>query len=396
MRKGNKSKVLMIVLALSLALNAFALAAAADDPGFEVLFDFEELPDVDETAIEEVQLDEDINPISVDALEADDEVTVLADDEEGQNVVPGNIITYNGKMYKIPNEAPNLITNGTFENQPTIITGYSSNTDVMILDGNGSYSWSESAAHTGTRGLRITGDGANWIYRHEQNKGKLYVYSCWVKLEGNANFDNGYRHIAGTQASFDQGGSYYIEIGRDIPITGGWQQIFVVYRCGDTTKFSNFFKLVGSGAINVDDMVLYEIEEVDETITVDGGYAVNMETFDIYEDEIPEGGDYYFVISYSNKTPYRYNVTGVVAVMKDDKLEKIYTYDQISSAGSLVGGALQPKAGEIFLEVSVPKDADMSRYSFVSYVTEQGNPFGMFGIPSDSNPFVINGKGHQR
>lgn len=385
----------MIVLALSLALNAFAMAAIADDPGFEVQFDdFEELPDNDETAIEEVQIDEDFNPFAADVLEAEDEVTVLADDEEGQNVVPGNIITYDGKMYKIPDGASNLIVNGNFESQPAITTTYSDSTNVMILTG-AEYSWTAGSAHTGNYGLRIANEGANWIYRYEQTMGKTYVYSCWVKFDGDANFDNSYRHIAGTQANFDSGGNYYIEIGRDIEITGGWQQIFVVYQCGDTTRFSNYFKLTGSGALNIDDMVLYEVEEVDETITVEGGYAVNMDTFDIYEDEIPEGGDYYFVISYANKTPYRYNITGVVAVMKDDKLEKIYTYDQISSAGSLVGGTLEPKAGEIYLEISVPSDADMSRYSFISYVTEQGNPFGLFGIPSDSNPFVMNGKGHQ-
>lgn len=390
MRKGNKLRVLVFALVLGLALNGSVLAVNAWDGDLDVVYETEEL--VNEAAVEEVIPDAAAEE-TVGVLSADDSVEVLAVDEVGQNIVPGNIIQYNGMLFRIPNGARNLINNGDFENTPAITTDGS--TDVMIINGGANYEWAESAAHTGSHGLRVTGDGT-WIYRHDQTKGKLYVYSCWYKLEGNANFNDGYRHIAGTVANFDGGDSYYNEIGRGIAATGGWQQLFVVYRCGDTTRFSNYTGINGgTGAICMDDMVLYEIEEVEETITVNGGSMVNWDDFSFYTETFPTAGKYVFIINYTNETPFAYNLTGVVAVMKNNQLVHLYTLDQTSVVGSVVGGALRPRSGELQIEIDVPDDGDISEYSCMSYIVERGNPFAMFGLPGDANPFVMTGAAQQ-
>lgn len=385
MRKGNKLKAITFALALSMVLNGSVFAVNAWDGDLDVVYDAEEL--VNETLLEEVP-DADVTEDAVSLLEADALAEVMAVDEDGQDVVPGNIITYDGRLFKIPEGARNLVTNGDFEVQPSITT--SGDTDVMILNGGATGTWTESAAHSGSHGLRITGTGT-WIYRHEQTKGKIYVYSCWYKLEGNANFDDGYRHIAGTVANFDGGDVYYNEIGRGVPATGGWQQLLVVYRCGDGTRFSNYTGMIGgTGAICMDDMVLYEIEEVEETITVDGGSMMNLDTFEEFTEDFPASGDYVYIINYTNETPFAYNLTGVVAIMKNNQLVRIYTLDQRSVVGSVSNGNLRPRSDSIQMEIQIP-EGDVSQYSCMAYIVERGKPFAMFGLPGAGNPVIING-----
>ncbi|MCH5186774.1 MAG: S-layer homology domain-containing protein [Oscillospiraceae bacterium] len=385
MRKGNKSKALIAVLALALALNMFPAAFAAG-PVLETELEFE--PAVDESEIlapeigePEIDLPEEE---AVAELSADGVASVMAvGDEEGVSIQPGMLFQYGDRYFRVNNSATNIFNgggaNGGFDSK-AVINGESSNQDVL---------YSNTAVWDATEGHDAPGCLA-WstgqvIWRHTFDTNKYYVMSAWYKFEGNINLNDGQRHLAGAN-DVETDSVHSNEIGRNRSITGGWQQEFFVFNGirQSNGQFMYVQVVDNGGTLYLDDVVIYEVEEIKAQLTING-HTLESESGDSYNvaagETIPAPGTYYHLIRYENELPNEYLLTGVVVLNKDDKLEKIFTVNTKTGRGTFSDTGMVAASGTVDIMFEIPEDEDVSHYSYTAFLTDRDKPFAILGTP---------------
>ncbi|MGN1097633.1 MAG: hypothetical protein ACI4SS_01910 [Clostridia bacterium] len=398
MRRGNRTKRIVALLTVALALNAFAFAPAAQqeelvNEELELVQNFTEIPN--ETA-EEISEPDAEEPQEIEAAEDADEVFALevgdvslqAADDVGQTVLPGKVIKYGGKMYEV--KGSNYVSrggaDGTFEVNPGDGLLGTERTDNIIMDGSISYNWTTDEAHSGERSLAIWGAGGHFIWRHAFSSDKLYVYSMWFKFDDGANLSNGDRHIAGA-IDVETGSMHYNELGRVTDITGGWQQDLCVFRGSNDDKFV-YYTPANDSRIYIDDFVVYEVEEITPfEIT---SYRLEDYDWNVY-DEIPGPGEYYHYINYVSSVDEERDVTLVFAMFKDGKLESITTESVRIEAATLANGVLTKRRNSVMHKFVIPEGRDVSNLSYMAYLVENNDPFEIMGDVSDNNPAVVAG-----
>lgn len=413
MRKGNKSKLLIAVLAFALALNAFCFAGMASE-GFEVVLDFEEVPGDNEIAAAEelVPMEEEVFaveeiPAEEETPAEEEEAVVMASaasenggisleaDSTGQDISPESIFVYNGSLYKVTGKVNIVSAGGGFDTKPSILpSGTSSDTkDSFINSVDGAVEYDSTEGHTDPGCLKWSNGVLIW--RHAFETGKLYVYSVWYKFTGTADLYDSQRQLAG--ANDVAGGTHYNTLTNDGTET--WQQDWCVFK-GDSSEYKFLYaQLTGSGTIYIDDFYIYEVEEYTESLSVDSHFLErqsDMQIFDVPSEGIPSAGEYYHVINYTNVNVVEYPVTGVVALMKDGKLVKIFASSTRTVRGRLDGTTIKPASGTIDIWFEIPElgeGEDISQYSYIAYVVNEGNPFGILGSPSEKNAAVVYGNG---
>lgn len=405
MRKGNKSKALIAVLALALALNGFTAAFAAG-PVLETALEFE--PAVDESEILAPEIDEpeidfpEEEPVA--ELSADGAVSVLAaGDEEGVSIQPGTLFQYGDRYFRVSNSADNIFngggSNGGFDSKP-VINGESSNKDVLYSN---TAVWNSTEGHDAPGCLAWTTGQVIW--RHDFEATKYYVMSAWYKFEGNINLNDGQRHLAGAN-DVETDSVHSNEIGRNRTATGGWQQEFFVF---NGIKQSNgqfmYLQVVDNGGtLYLDDVVIYEVEEIKAQLTING-HTLESESGDSYNvasgATIPAPGTYYHLIRYENELPNEYLLTGVVVLYKDDKLEKIFTVNTKTGRGTFSDTGMVAASGTVDIMFEIPEGEDISHYRYTAFLTERDNPFAVLGTPRTTasgsnavNPVFVYGEGY--
>ena len=136
MRKGNKAKALIAVLALALALNAFSFAYASEVPQLEAEYVFEDLPEIEPVTDIETPQEEDAAVV----LNAGDEVIPFAAVDDGVNVVPGAVIKYGERYFRVSGET-NLVNGGGASTTPPAVCRIPS--------------WAASSTMSATRAIRL-------------------------------------------------------------------------------------------------------------------------------------------------------------------------------------------------------------------------------------------------
>lgn len=400
MRKGNKSKVLMVVLALALALSTLSIAYA--DGGLVDMAEFEEVlneavavPDVDEPAQEPVIEEPADEVVELAALDGEVELEAAVD-EDGITLTPGRIFVYNDRLFKVLDNAENIVKNGDFNNKVDILASGDTNiADTFLIPGESSTSdlaWADGVGRNGSGALVYT--YGTFCWRHKFSSTKTYAMSIWYKLEGSTiNFYGGQRGIAGA-IDATTGLVHTNEIGASRPITGGWQQDFVVFHGDDAIIRFLYAQIEGSGTVYVDDFYIYEVEEYAESIGIDSHYLENSADNSIVEVpniSIEQPGKYYHIINYTNYNIIEYPVTGVVAVMKDGALYKLFSTNTRTVRGYLIDGTVEEASGSIDIpfEIKLQPGEDISQYSYIAYMVNEGNPFSIIGKPQDNNAVVV-------
>ncbi len=390
MRNSTSTKLIVALLAFVLAFNVGVFAQAdGDDVG--MVFDFVDAPNELE---DEVAVDFGISDgLELPALEEDAEIMAV---NNGQVVAPGRVIEYNGRTYRVIGQQ-NMMTalgDGSFSSMPS---PYSTNSDrnvspdgTFISTNDGTIVTNDGHDAPGcfefTGGIVIWRCGASTF-----SSDKYYVYSGWFKFDKNADIVNGERKLAGT-TDVDTHSVHYNEIGRKIEKTGDWQQDFCVFNGNDDYRFL-YLQYTGSGAIRLDDMMIYEVEPI-PTFTIEGSPLLEeTDTWDVYTDYIPKSGvDYNYVIKYQSNVTKSSNLNGVLILFKDNKLYKISQSTAgmrtavITDAGELVSGE-----GAIPIPFTIDSGEDISRYSCLGYICDGDDPFNILGAASDSYPKLFTG-----
>lgn len=406
MRKGNKSKALIAVLALALALNVFAVAYAAG-PDLEAALEFE--PAVDESEILAPEIDEpeidatEEEPVA-ELADAQGEVTVLAaGDEEGTTIQPGMVFQYGERYFRIDAGATNIFNgggaNGGFDTAPSISEEAKSK---RVLYSN-TATWNTTEGHNAPGCLAWSAGQVIWRNDFETNK--YYVMSAWYKFEGNINLENGQRHLAGAH-DIGTDNVHTNEIGHNRERTGGWQQEFFVFSgvWQDNGQFMYLQVVDNGGTLYMDDVVIYEVEEIKAQLTI-SGHTLENESGDSYNvasgTTIPAPGTYYHLIRYENELPNEYLLTGVVLLYKDDKLEKIFTVNTKTGRGTFSDLGMVAASGTVDIMFEIPEGEDISAYRYTAFLTERDNPFAVLGGPRLTagnnmaiNPVFVYGEGY--
>ena len=377
--RRNKTKMIVALLAAVLVFN---MAAFAQVPGDEVEmeFDFVEVPNgLTEDVNVDIDIEYNVEP-DYDVEEA--EAALMAAAEEGQIIAPGKVITYNGKTYRIKENAVNIAGGmGGFDNRPEVAT--SGEVDTLIMD---AWNYNTTDGHDAPGCMELV--SGTFIWRHYFKNDTLYVYSAWWKVQGGFNFDDAQRQIEGAYDP-DTGASHVNEIGRNREITYGWQQDMAVFR-GNSGERRFLYVPVNGGSVLLDDVYIYEIEAI-EPLQINGYVVEDPSDWSEYT-TIPEAGkDYNFVISYiANVTdPIRFN--GIVAIFKDGKLVSIEQRQVNSRTATLIDGDLKSSVGTVSIPFAVPEGEDITRYSCIAYLGDTTNPFNVYGEASTSYAYVING-----
>lgn len=395
--------MLVMLLTLLLAFNAFGFAYAADG-GVELALEFEDVLSDDEIAQTEEsapkaedeivyeEIEEDVSAV-VEPAEAED--AELLDAAAGQNVAPGTIFVYNNTIYKIKDDAVNIVDqagDGSFTTAPSIYKDddTSTRTDHFI-------NTSQTASYDATEGHNAPGS-LKWssgvlIWRHTFETGKLYIYSMWYKFTGTADLDDSQRHLAG--ANDVAGGTHSNPLTNDGTET--WQQDWCVFEGNAGEDKFLYAQLSGSGEIYIDDFYIYEVEKYDAFQITSNQLErqSDLSVVSVPASGFSASGEYYHVVNYENLNVTDYTVTGVVALMKDDKLVKIFASSTRTNRGKVsVDGSITPAIGTVDIWFEIPEledGEDISQYSYMAYIVTEGNPFGILGSVSDENPVIVKG-----
>ncbi len=369
--RRNKTKLVIAILAAALALNSFAIVPYAEED-LEMVLDFKDAPD-------QLAVSEELGDVGLEATE----------DEVGQTVAPGKYISYNGRVFKVSENAVSFVTDGTFDTDPGITDDSNSSRTESFNFSSSSPTYVTTEGHDALGSVRID-PGNILIWRRSFESNKLYVYSAWFKLTGDAVFDDNQRHLAGA-IDIATGSSHNNELGRTVTKTGGWQQDMCVFNGAGTgeDRLAYLTNVGSNDPIYIDDFVIYEVEEV-EAIEVTG-HSMEDDDWNEY-DEIPAPGEYSHIIRYENNFTSVVALRGVVALFKDGKLVKIYTKDVNSRVGALADGNLSPGRGTVEIRFTVPEGEDVSAYSYVAYLCSPSNPFYIYGKASSTNAAVVYGK----
>lgn len=404
MRRGNKTKWLVALLTAALALNAFALApiagmdeAALDEA--ELVWDFDLVPNENLPAEEEIPEEAPLleENLSAEALSVDEAEVQAAADEEGQIILPGKVFEYNGKMYKIDENATNIMSGGgspSFDDSANFAS--SGEEDVLICGSGWQHNPTEGHViddpdNPGTPGCVQFSSGALWIWRHTFDPGKLYVMSMWYKFDNGANLDDGNR-IVRAALDVDTGSDHYVNIGKDSDPTGGWQQDLCVFNGASGERRCIYLIASGTGNVYWDDLYIFECSPI-ESMEITGHDLEDDDTFDAGFTEIPYPGRFNHYIYYTSNTTQESFATGVMALFKDGKLEKINTTTVRIGAATYnrARGTLRPYSGYAWLNFEIPEGEDVSRYSYMAYLVDEGKPFSVMGEASEINPARVNG-----
>ncbi len=388
MRNGARTKLFVLLLAVSLVFNAAAFAQEADD-GMGMDFDFVEAPN---ELDEDVTVDLGMDFVDDVVLQEEAEAELMA--AEGQKIAPGRVIEYNGLTYRIEANATNFVTaigDGSFSAMPNPFSQDSGAADrTFIATAGGSINPNDG--HDGLGCFEY--DSGTLIWRCGANtftSDKYYVYSAWFKFTGDANLDNGQRHIAGTSDVINDS-PHVNEIGRDIEKTGDWQQDMCVFRgAGSENRFLYLPYVGGKGSIRMDDFVIYEVTPI-PAIVIDDNTVENPVTWEEY-DEIPDVG-----VPYNQIINYTVNITnpmvfnGVVAIFKDGKLWDIVQRQVDSRTAILYDGELTPAKGSVSVPFEIDEGEDVSRFSCLAYLCDPKDPFNIYGNASESYAVLISGR----
>lgn len=377
MRKGNKSKALIAVLALALALNVFG-TALAEAPELESVLEFEPAVDMGEPTAPEAETPE---------AAVEEEVTALAaGDEEGTTVQPGSLFQYGDRYFRVKSGAANLF-NGGGENG-----GFDTSVSP-VEEGSGKDTlYSNTAAWTSAEGHNAAGclawNAGQVIWRHDFDPTKLYVMSAWYKFDGAINLNDGQRHLAGAN-DLSTDGTHYNEIGRNRPATGGWQQDFFVFK-GISQSNGQFMYLQvvdNGGTLYMDDVIIYEVEELEAQLSITGHTleAEDGTTYDVGAGaEIPAAGKYFHLIRYENELPNEYLLTGVLLLYKGNKLEKIFTVNTKTGRGTFSDTGMVAASGTVDIMFEIPEGEDVSQYGYSAFLVDRGKPFSVLGVPRET------------
>ncbi len=383
MRKGNKSKVLILVLALALDLNTFGFAFAESEIEAELLFE-------EVLSAEETQAAEEEAVITL----SEDEVELQAADDY-MEIAPDRILYYADRLFKVKSDAVNEVAGGgDFENFDAnlyMVQSDDSNlTDQFMRRGT-----STTAGKDATGGI----DGSACIYvssgilgwRHQFETGKLYAMTISMKMDSGVNLYDGQRHLAATKDLATES-NHSLTARENTATTGQWEQDWFVFEAVDDIRML-YLQLEGSGTIYIDNFYIYEVEEYTETISVDSHELEDSvgNVIKVPANKIPSTGVFWHSMKYTNLNVEEYPVTGVVALMKDNKLERIFSPNTRTVRGALVNGSILEARGSVDVKFEIPEGEDVSRYSYMAYMVYEGNPFAIVGAPGAYNPVTVSG-----
>ena len=374
--RRNRTKLIVALLAMALTLNVAAFAQVPGD-GVEMEFDFVEAPnDLTQDIDIEFGADTDIDLAEIEAA-------LMAASVEGQTIAPGKVVTHNGKTYRIKDTENVAASMAGFDNAPEVATSGETNT-LIVQDG--SWNYNTSDGHDALGCLEIS--GGTFIWRHNFESNKLYVYSAWWKVQGGFNFQDDQRQLEGAYDP-DTGASHYNEIGRDVEITHDWQQDMAVFK-GNSAERRFLYVPVSGGSVLLDDVYIYEVELIPS-------FEINNCAIENPSDwtettYIPEAGvQYNHVISYTVNVTEPIKFNGIVAIFKDGKLVEIVQKQVNSRTATLIDGELDSRVGTVSVPFMIPAGEDVSRYSCVAYLSDPTNPFNVYGSASANYAFVVYG-----
>ncbi len=382
MRNCKKTRLLVALLVVALTFNVASLAFAE---GVEVNFELVEVPNGLEAADEgldgfEFAADQPADMGTVETLAA----------EQGMMIEPGKYFTYNGKPYKVLDNATNVAStiggaNGGFDTRPSV-TISDQGADVLLSVNSDGWDYNTSDGHNSPGCYEFKNGRTIWRHTFEN---KMYVMSSWWKFTGNDGIADDYRHVAGA-VDVDTGSQHTIEFGRNVDITHDWQQDLCVFNGNPADN--KFFYIVhtGGGTVYIDDLVIYEVEPIDP-FSIDGYVIEDPNDWNANLTNIPSTGKFNHIITYTTNMTGPIVFNGVVVVFKDNKLYRIYQKEVNSRTATLINGDLTSETGAVSIEFEVPEGEDVSRFSYVSYLSDASNPFYVYGQASGSYAQTIYG-----
>lgn len=378
MRKGNKAKALIAVLALALALNAFGFAYASEVPQLEAEYVFEDLPEIEPVTDIETPQEEDAAVV----LNAGDEVIPFAAVDDGVNVVPGAVIKYGERYFRVSGETNLVNGGGAFDAAPSNMRPNDTTSGVQDTFMGGVVNHVGNEGHQAP-GCLMTTDLLVW--RHRFDSDKMYVLSSWIKLDGGATLNDGQRAVAGTTDVVYGGNHSVTAVGG----TTEWQQDFCIFTGNGVERFY-YLQLNGIGTLYFDDFYVYEVEEIEAELNLNSHkleYVSDGETKAVSVDNgspIPGTGTFYHVITYGNELPEEYLLTGVLALFKNDTLVKIYTVNTKTGQGQFTDSGPVPAVGTVDIGFEIPEGDDPADYGYIALVLNRGSLFDALGRPRES------------
>ncbi len=380
-----------------LKMFCFALAAVLC---FSVITVFAE-----EAVVEEVVTD-DIEEVTEAAEEVVEDVTEVTDeeiveDEEfiedevvdlftatmrdgGVYVTPGEdnaaVFTLEDLRYKVAAGSGNLIKLDGFESNPEILPEITA-TAKNRLQANGEIT--TDAAHSGYFGLSV--EAGDVIYRTGVTGGQIYVFSAWMKMPSGGSIgddDRAFNVVA------EDGDTYIVgwnEIGREVDVTGSWQQIVFAFKAPETGLFAIEFAYKGKQTLSIDDIELYEAEIFDNPLNITA--VVCKDAADNEYDRssgFTTSGTLTHTTTLYNSDEDDVFFTAVMVLYKNDIMIDFATVEDC---------ALVLDETEVTFEIEIPEDEDLTQYKYMVYFISDTAPTQYYGqMPSLMNPYIVEGK----
>ncbi len=306
--------------------------------------------------------------------------------DNGIYVTPGeeNIaaFTYDGMRYKVEADTPNGVNLKGFEESPEFDSNELEEDADDILQATGEIK--VEAAHSGHFGLAAS--TGRVVYRTNVTKDTIYVFSEWVKMpQGGSISDDG----RAFKVNGDDGTTYvvgYNEIGRDIDITDGWQQVIFTFKAPATGLFEMAFDYYGRTSLYMDDIELYEAQLFNNPLSIKSVEAV---------DGAGNAFDYLSGFSAAGKLTHK------TTFYNSDEDDVYYTAIMVLyKNGIMVDCDIQEGCMALVLDeavselsVNIPEGEDLSQYRYMVYFISDTDPTVYYGeIPRKTNPYIVNGK----
>ncbi len=387
MNKGSKIfRIICLAVCLVFCLASLPAFAEEADATQEVSAEETTGNETEETATEAVE--DATDESAEDAEEEEQEVLDLYAAtlrDNGIYVTPSetNIaaFTYDGLRYKVEAGTGNGIRLEGFENDPSFTSDAISDTAKYVLQATGEVT--VDAAHSGYFGLSVA--AGTVVYRSPVESGSIYVFSAWIKMPASGS-------IADSGRAFtligDSGTEYvvgYNEIGRDVDITEGWQQVIFTFKAPEAGLFEMNFTYRGKTNMSMDDLELYEAELFWNPLEITDIEAVDSEgnAFD-YRSGFSTSGTITHTTTFYNSDEDDVFYTAYIVLYKNDIM---VDYKVVEGNMALV---LDEDVCE--LTIDIPEDDDLSQYSYMVYFVSDSDMTLFYGdVPSRTNPYVVSG-----
>ncbi len=303
----------------------------------------------------------------------------------GIYVTPGEdnaaVFTYDNLRYKVAAGQGNAIKLDGFESNPEIVPGPISATAKNRLQANGEIT--TDAAHSGYFGLSVS--AGDVIYRTAVTGDSIYVFSAWLKMPSGgsiADDDRAFKVIA------ENGDTYVVgwnEIGREVDVTGSWQQVLFTFKAPATGLFAIDFNYKGKNTLSMDDIELYEAEIFDNPLEIKTVLCkdANGNEYDRTSGFTTSGTLTHTTTLYNSDEDDVF-FTAVGVLYKNDIMIDFVTAEEC---------ALVLDEAEVTLEIEIPEDEDLTQYKYMVYFISDTTPTQYYGqMPSLMNPYIVEGK----